>query len=136
MTDLPTLTYMEQPLKLFPYVGSHLSQKAAFETEIQYRIWCTGTSSRKLRNRVFDNHNLRKKTKVMVYKAVCITTLLYGSEAWVAYRCHLKTLVKSTKVASERFFVSYGKIAAPTCVYPLGTNTTSIEATVMQNQHR
>ena len=28
----------------------------------------------------------------MVYKAVCITTLLYGSEVWVTYRCQLKNL--------------------------------------------
>jgi len=51
------------------------------------------TSLRKLRNRVFDNHNLRKYTKVMVYKAVWrITTLLYGSEAWVTHRCNMDTL--------------------------------------------
>ena len=61
----------------FPYLGSHLSQKAIVEAEIQHRICCASTSFRKLRHRVFDDHNLRKETKVMVYKAVCITTLLY-----------------------------------------------------------
>lgn len=30
-------------------------------------------------------------TKVMIYKAACIITLLYESEAWVTYRCHLQT---------------------------------------------
>ena len=75
-----------------PYLGSHLSQKASIEAELQHRICCASTSFRKLHHRVFDDHILRKETKVMVYKAVCITTLLYGSEAWVTYRCHLKTL--------------------------------------------
>ena len=77
----------------FPYLGSHLSQKATIEAEIQHRIFCcASTSFRKLRHRVIDDDNLMKETTVMVYKAVCITTLLYGSEAWVTYRCHLKTL--------------------------------------------
>ena len=49
----------------FLYVGSHLSQKATIEAEIQH-----------LRHRVFDEHNLRKETKVMVYSAACVTTLL------------------------------------------------------------
>ena len=78
----------------FRYLGSHLSQKAIIEADIQHRICCANTSFRKLRNRVFDNHNLRKATKVVVYKAICITTLLYGSEAWVTHRCHPKTLEK------------------------------------------
>ena len=76
----------------FPYLGSHLSQKAIIEADIQHRICCASTSFRKLHHRVFDDHDLWKDTKVMVYKDICITTLLYGSEAWVTYLCLLKTL--------------------------------------------
>ena len=54
----------------FPCLGSHLSQKATIEAEIQHRICCASTSFRKLRHRVFD------ETKVMVYKTVLIITLL------------------------------------------------------------
>ena len=97
----------------FPYLGNHLSQKVTIEAEIQHRKCCASTSFRKMWNRIFDNHNLRKYTKVVVYKAVCITTLLYGSEAWVTYRCHLKTLEKFHQRCLRRYFVSDGKIAAP-----------------------
>ena len=86
----------------FPYLESHPSQKATTKPEIQYRICSASTSFRKLRNQGFDNHNLRKDTKVMVYKDVCITTLLYGSEAWG----------RSANVVSEIYFVSNGKITA------------------------
>ena len=103
----------------FQYLRSHLSQQASIEANIQHRICCARTSFRKLRNRVYDNHNLREDTKVMAYKAVCINTLLYGREAWIIYRCHLKNLDNATNVSSERFFVSDGKVAAPTRVSSL-----------------
>ena len=28
---------------------------------------------------------------ITICTTICITILLYGSEAWVTYRCHLKT---------------------------------------------
>jgi len=34
-----------------------------------------------------------------IYKAVCVSTLLYGCEAWVLYRRHIKAL--------EQFQISY-----------------------------
>ncbi len=95
LKDLLILTYLGQPtFEKIPYLGSHLSQKATFEADIQHRICCASTSFRKRRNQGFDNHNLRKDTKVMAYNAFCIDILLYGSEAWVTHRCHLKTFDK------------------------------------------
>ena len=46
-------------------------------TKMTNTAFISSSSFRKLRNQVFDNKNLRKDTKVMVYKAVCITTLFY-----------------------------------------------------------
>ena len=37
----------------------------------------------RLQKRVWQNHSLRISTKIQVYKAVVISTLLYGSETWV-----------------------------------------------------
>ena len=42
--------------------------------------------------RVFINHNLTIPTKVAVYKAVCVSVLLYGCEGWTPYRRHIKAL--------------------------------------------
>ena len=36
--------------------------------------------------------HLKKSTKISVYRAVVLTTLLYGSECWVAYRHHLRLM--------------------------------------------
>jgi len=41
---------------------------------------------------VFFNHDLRVPTKVAVYKVICISILLYGSESWIPYRRCIRML--------------------------------------------
>jgi len=45
-----------------------------------------------LSQRVFFNCNLSTSAKVAVDNAVCVTVRLYGCEAWVLYRRHIKAL--------------------------------------------
>ena len=101
-------------------------------TKMTNTAFISSSSFRKLRNQVFDNKNLRKDTKVMVYKAVCITTLFYRR------RGLLIDVIKrpwrnSTNVVSERYVVSDGKIRTNTSVL-MEASTTSVEAMVKQNQ--
>ena len=118
----------------FPHLGSHLSQKATIEAEIQHRICCASTSLGKLRHRVFDDLNLRKETKVMIYKTVCITTLLYGSEAWVTYRCHLKTLETFHQRCLRKMLHIRWEDRRTNASVLTEANTISIEAKIMQDQ--
>ena len=46
----------------------------------------------RLYKRVWNNRNLKKDTNTSVYKAVVLTTLLYGAESWVIYRRHLSLI--------------------------------------------
>lgn len=78
----------------FAYLGSHLSSNATIDDEIQYRIRCASTSFGKLRSRVFEDRDLRLDTKILVYKAIVLPTLLYASETWTTYRRHIKALEK------------------------------------------
>ena len=41
---------------------------------------------------MFGNHNLTIHTKIAVYNAVVISTILYGCETWVPYRRHIRLL--------------------------------------------
>ena len=41
---------------------------------------------------MWTNRHLKKHTKIIVYRAVVLTTLLYGAESWVIYRRHLQLL--------------------------------------------
>ena len=42
--------------------------------------------------RVWQSHSLRLSTKVQVYRAVVIPTLMYGAETWVLYRKQIRLL--------------------------------------------
>lgn len=39
---------------------------------------------------MFDNRNIYNSTNIKVHKTITLPTLLYGSEAWTTYSCHLK----------------------------------------------
>ena len=41
---------------------------------------------------MFDNQDLTIHTKIAVYNAVVISTILYSCETWVPYRCHIRLL--------------------------------------------
>ena len=76
----------------FRYLGSVLTDKCDLTDEIYRRIGLAAAAFGNLQSRVFSNDNLRPQTKVKVHKAICLSILLYGSEAWVPYRRHVKLL--------------------------------------------
>lgn len=78
----------------FTYLGSVVSSDCSHDLEIQRRVNLASTAFGRLRERVFSNNNLRVDTKAAVYRAVCISTLLYGSEGWTLYRRHINILEK------------------------------------------
>lgn len=76
----------------FSYLGSLLSSKADIDSEVNHRLSCACGAYAKLRKRVFDDRDLRPQTKILVYKAVVLPSLLYGAETWTTYSRHLKSL--------------------------------------------
>ncbi len=78
----------------FPHLGSIVSTKANIDAEVRHRISCASAAFGKLRRRVFENKDILVSTKILVYKAVILPTLLYASESWTVYARHLKQLEK------------------------------------------
>ena len=76
----------------FKYLGAWITNDCKLDTEVNNRICKAACSFGRLQDRVFKNHQLRLKTKMKVYSAVCLSTLLYGSEAWTLYVRHTKAL--------------------------------------------
>jgi len=69
----------------FRYLGSLISSNLSLDAEINVRIGKAATVMSKLTKRVWENRNLTLNTKLKVYQACILSTLLYGSETWTTY---------------------------------------------------
>lgn len=76
----------------FKYLGSLVSKDCTMKEELITRIQSTSTAFGRLKERVFDNHNLTVITKVNVYVQCLLPILLYGSETWTLYAHEVKQL--------------------------------------------
>ena len=76
----------------FTYMGSNLSFSGDLTNEIQRHINLASSAFGRLSKRVFGNQNLTIHTKIVVYNAVVISTIIYGCETWVPYRRHIRLL--------------------------------------------
>ena len=93
--DIPIFTINGTQLRtvpLFRYLGSIITPTTKIDDDILDKINKASRAFGRLRAKVFQNKHLKLSTKVEVYTAVCISTLLYGAEAWTTYRRHLKQL--------------------------------------------
>ena len=84
----PTINIDNENLEVvdsFTYLGSKVSNTLSIEEEINSRIGKAAATMAKLNKRVWQNTKLTEKTKLCVYRACVISTLLYGSETWTTY---------------------------------------------------
>lgn len=86
--DNQTLT----PCEKFTYLGSTLSKLATIDEEVSLRISRASVSFGRLRSRVWDRRGISLTTKLKVYRAVVLPSLLYSSETWTVYARHSKAL--------------------------------------------
>ena len=120
----------------FAYLGSHVSADVNIDNEIQYRLRCASSSFGKLRTRVFENHDIRTQTKMMVYSSVVLPTLLYASEAWTTYRRHIKTLEKFHQRCIRKILKIKWQDHRTNDSVLEESNCLSIEALIIKNQLR
>ena len=91
----PTITVKGQRLQVvekFTYLGSTLSSVMQIDDEVNARIAKANTAFGRLRGSVWDQSGIRLDTKLKVYKAVVLPTLLYACETWTVYQRHAKRL--------------------------------------------
>ncbi|KAK4325144.1 hypothetical protein Pmani_004298 [Petrolisthes manimaculis] len=93
----------------FTYLGSTISSNLSLDVELNSWIGKAATAMARLASRVWDNSMLSINTKVKVYQACVLSTLLYGSEAWTLYSrqerrlntFHMRCLRKILKITWE-----------------------------------
>ena len=66
----------------FQYLGSFLTQDCKDDRDVVNRIEAAGAAFGALRHSVFSSPYISFQTKKIVYLALIITILLYGSESW------------------------------------------------------
>ena len=76
----------------FTYLGSVMSNDATTNKDVDNHLSKASSSFGHLAKRVWQDHSLRLSTKLKVYQAVVIPTLLYGSETWTLYKRQLRIL--------------------------------------------
>ena len=77
---------------MFCYLGSVLSSNAVVDDDISALLSKANSAFGRLSMRLWNDHGIRLDTKVAIYKAVILTTVLYGCESWVLYRRHVVKL--------------------------------------------
>jgi len=120
----------------FTYLGSILSSKADIDCEVKHRLSCASGAYAKLRTRVFDDRDLRAQTKVLVYRAVILPTLLYGAESWTIYSRHLRALEQFHQRALRKILRINWEDKRTNFSILEETNMPSITTIIMQHQLR
>ena len=67
------------------HLGSTITDNLSLDAELNKRIGKAATTLGRLATRVWENPKLTPKTKMAVYNACIVSTLLYRSEAWTTY---------------------------------------------------
>ena len=83
--EIPSLfihNYKLEVVHEFMYQGSTITDNLSIDSELNKRIEKAAMTLSRLTNRVWSNNKLSDHTKVNVYIARVISTLLYGSESW------------------------------------------------------
>ena len=76
----------------FTYLGSTLSRNVTIDDEVQCRLAKASSAFGRLSQQVWNRRGIRLDTKIKVYRAAVMTTLLYGCESWTVYSRHARKL--------------------------------------------
>ena len=76
----------------FTYLGSIFSSDATVSKGLDNCLSKASSSFGRLSNGVWQSHSLHLSTKIQVYRAIVIPTLLYGAETLVLYQKQTRLL--------------------------------------------
>ena len=79
-------------MESFAYPRSILSRSVRIDNEADVRIAKASTAFGRLRKKVWERNGLTTRTKLKVYKAIVLPSLLYSCEAWTVYSSHANKL--------------------------------------------
>ena len=112
MYEAPAITIEGKLLNAvnnFKYLGSIVSNDTSMDDEVTARIAKATAAFGRLVKRLWANSGIRLNTKISVYRATVLTSLLYGCETWTLTKKQVKRLEKFhqttlRKIARIRWF--------------------------------
>ncbi|BHF78784.1 hypothetical protein SprV_0602189900 [Sparganum proliferum] len=84
-----------QAVDNFMYLVSTLPRSTEIDDKVVRRISKASQAFGRLRDTVWNRHDLHLNTKLVTYKAVILPTLLYGEETWTIYQKQARRLSHS-----------------------------------------
>ncbi|BHF78868.1 hypothetical protein SprV_0602198500 [Sparganum proliferum] len=74
-----------QAVDNFTYLGNTLSRSTKIDDEVTHPIFKASQIFSRLQSTVLNRRGLQFSTKMKIYNAVILPTLLYGAETWAVY---------------------------------------------------
>ena len=120
----------------FTYLGSVIFTDATVSKKIDNRLSKANRSFGRLSKTVWQSHLLRLSTKIQVYRAVVVPTLLYGAETWVLYRKQIRLLERFHQRCLRSIFGIKWQDHVSNEEVPERASLPSIESILLQMQLR
>jgi hypothetical protein len=76
----------------FTYLGGKMCTDGALDKEVLCRLQKANATFGRLWHRVWSQSDIRLPTKLALYRATVVTTVLYGCQTWATKRYHLAKL--------------------------------------------
>ena len=120
----------------FTYLSCTISSDAnKIDKEIDGRFATLGQQLLRQTVRVWNNKSLKSETKIRAYRAIVLTTLLYGSETWVTYRSHIHLLERFHQRCLRTILNFTGEPSSPTSKsQSTESEVSSIEVMILKYQ--
>ena len=134
-----TITVNGEALKTvdkFTYLGSTLSRNVRINDEAVLRIAKASAAFGNLREKVWEREGLSIQTKLKVYKAVILPSLLYSCETWTVYSRHSKSLNSFHLKCLRKILKIRWQDKVPDTEVLHRADTTSIHTLISKNQLR
>jgi len=137
LPPIATINNIQLPVAdTFCYLGSRVTYRNTLDDELTARVAKAGAAFGQLSKRLWSDHGVRLETKIQVYCAAILSSLLYGSETWTPYRRHIKKLDNFHMNCLCRILNVQWQDRIPNTEILNRCEITGVEVMIMQSQQR